>query len=71
MVKRKKKLVPKGAIIGFTIMGSRVRGSRDVLFKTKRGAQGFTKDVGGKPRIAFRTARRRKPFLLPKGFKRK
>jgi hypothetical protein len=56
------KKVPKGAIKGFTIVGSKVRGTRKLLFKTRREATEFK--LGGRIRPAFRTTRVRKPRLI-------
>lgn len=53
---------PKNSIVGFTIVGSKVKGSRDLLFKTKKEAKSFAKGIGGKPLKAIRVGNTKRPF---------
>ncbi len=56
------KKLPKNSIVGFTIVGSKVKGSRNLLFKTKKEAKAFTRNIGGLPKRAIRIGRIKKPF---------
>ena len=39
---------------GYTVFGSKMKGSRNLLFKTKAEAKKFTGKIGGTPRKAYR-----------------